>query len=282
MPLTQTPLQDVLEYYRCYLSRNRDLAAHCAQYMKREKGDPKAAEAEAIMFSWLRAEKREPRLNEDPSTGGPDFKCEPSAGNHFLLEVTSLDSEMVAKRSGLPTQITGPGGGAYGLITEKLKAKAREKAGQLSGHGLPTVLAITSDHAFASILMDKLPAEHLVASTSKINVPIGGKSPSYVTRDFKDSVFQRNTGLVWPSGAPIVRPALQSISAILLVAVDHREVRIVGLLHPDAANPFSPDSLPSVPFIRSTGIVSFDSGGTEWLQAVEGHRTAVFPHRHLR
>jgi hypothetical protein len=111
-----------------------------------------------------------------------------------------------------------------------VKAKAQSKALQLAGHGVPTVLVIASDHAFAGLLMDDLAAEYLTTSAPQLNVPIGDRTSSYITHDFKNSVFQRNTGLVWASGAPIVKPALRSISAILLIAVDHREMRIVGLL----------------------------------------------------
>src|ERR1700761_6874712 len=56
MRQTQAPhntgdtVRDVLEYYRCYLSRNRDLADHSTQFLKRENSDPKAAEAEAVVF----------------------------------------------------------------------------------------------------------------------------------------------------------------------------------------------------------------------------------------
>jgi hypothetical protein len=278
---TGVTVRDVLEYYRCYLSRNRDLANHCTQFLKRECRDPKAAQAEAVVFSWLWAEKLKPCLFEDAGTGGPDFCCTHSGGNRFIVEATSLDSEMVSERSGLPTEITGPGGRAFALITEKLKAKAKSKASQLAGHGVPTVLAITSDHAFAGLLMDQLAAEYLMTSAPQTHVPIGG-GPSYITHDFKDAVFRRNTGLVWASGAPIVKPALRSIGAILLIAVGDREMRIVGLLHPDAANLFNPKWLPMIPFVKFTGLVTFASDGTEWLEAIEGHRKATFPHRHIR
>ena len=104
---------------------------------------------------------------------------------------------------------------------------------------MPTVLAITSDHAFASILMDTLAAEYLMTSVPQINVPIGG-GREYMSTDLKHSVFQRPTGLLDATGTPIIKPALRSVGAILLMAVDHLESRIVGLLHPDAANPFNP------------------------------------------
>jgi hypothetical protein len=189
---TGDTLRDVLEYYRCYLSRNRDLANHCMQFLKRENSDPKAAQGEAVLFSWLRAEKLEPYLFEDAGTGGPDFCCTHSGSSRFLGEATSLDSDMVSERSGLPAEITGPGGGAFALITEKLKAKAQSKASQLAGHGLPAVLAITSDHAFASILMDRLAAEYLMTSAPQINVPIGGGTHYMSTNPGVRSLVSRN------------------------------------------------------------------------------------------
>jgi hypothetical protein len=99
-------LRDILECYRSYLGRNRDLANHCTQFLKCEKSDPKAAQAEAVVFSWLQAEKLEPRLFEDAGTGGPDFCATHASTDLFLVEATSLDSEMVAERSGLAAEIT--------------------------------------------------------------------------------------------------------------------------------------------------------------------------------
>ena len=278
---TGITVRDVLEYYRCYLSRNRDLTNHCTQFLKRENSDPKAAQAEAVVFSWMRAEKLKPRLFEDTGTGGPDFCCTHSDDNRFLVETTSLDSEMVSERSGLPAEITNSGGQAFALITEKLKAKAKSKASQLGGRGVPTVLAITSDHAFASLLMDHLAAEYLMTSAPQINVPLGGGT-HYMSTNLKNSVFQRATGLLDPTGAPIIKPALRSIGAILLIAVYDREMRIVGLLHPDAANPFNPQWLPMIPFVKFAGVFSPTNIATEWIQSDEWRRVATFPHRHIQ
>lgn len=188
---------------------------------------------------------------------------------------------MVSERSSLPAEIAGPGGGAFALITEKLKAKAQSKATQLAGHDMPTVLAIASDHAFASILMDRLAAEYLMTSAPQVNVPIGG-GPTYMSTNLKDSVFQRSTGVLDASGALIIKPALQSIGAILLIALDHREMRIAGLLHPNAANPFNPQWLPVIPFVKFAGVFSHTNIATEWIQTDKWHREASFSHRHIR
>src|ERR1019366_8419415 len=95
-------VDEVVDFYWRFLSRNAKYAVHFGQFKKRYQLDQKAAEAEAIVFSLLRAEKLNPDIFEDPGTGGPDFRCNPSSGESFLLEVTSLDSESVSKKSGLP------------------------------------------------------------------------------------------------------------------------------------------------------------------------------------
>jgi hypothetical protein len=101
----------------------------------------------------------------------------------------------------------------------------------------------------ASILLDRLPAEYLMTSAPQINVPLGG-GPTRTISDLRHSVFQRATGILDASGAPIIKTSLRSIGAILLIAADYREMRIVGLLHPDAANPFNPQWLPMIPFVK--------------------------------
>lgn len=281
LPTIGDTVDDVVEYYYRYLARNSDLAAHFAQFKKRQKSDPNAAAAEAAVFSFLRAEKLHPEMFEDVSTGGPDFQCSASDSDQFLVEVTSLDSDAVAERFGLPSSITGPGGGAFGLITDKLKFKAQQKATQLAGHSVPGILAVTSDHAFASMLIDRLAAEYLMTSAPQINVPLGG-GPTHMTTDLRHSVFQRATGILDASGVPIIKPSLRSIAAILLIATDHREMRVVGLLHPDAANPFNPQWLPKVPFVKFKGLFSPTNIATEWIQVDEGDRVATFQHRRIQ
>jgi len=249
--------------------------------MKRENGNPLAAKAEAVVFSWLRAEKLEPRIFEVVGEGGPDFCCSPAPDAQFLVEATSLDSEKVAERSTLPAVITAEGGGPYALITEKLEAKAQSKTRQLSGSDIPTVLAIVSDHAFADLLLSGGAAEYLMTSAPKINVPRNG-GETYMTTDLKNAVFHHATGLFNASGAPIIKPARKSISAILLITCSYGVMGVVGLLHPEAANPFNPQWLPSVPFVKFAGVFSHTNIRTEWIQSSdERHRAATFPYRKI-
>jgi hypothetical protein len=120
-------VDDVLEYYYRYLARNRDLSVQFERFKKRLSNNSKTATAEAIVFSLLRAGTLRPELFEDVSTGGPDFRCARSPNGTFLVEVTCLDSEMVTRRSGLPSTITRAGSGAFGLITDRLLSEAKKQ-----------------------------------------------------------------------------------------------------------------------------------------------------------
>jgi hypothetical protein len=273
-------VEDLVEYYYRYLSRNLDLILHFEQYKNRLNSDAKAAQAEAVMFSLLRAENHEPELFEDTGNGGPDFLCS-SARGKFLMEVTSLDSETVSEESGLPMEIKGQGGGAFALITKKLQAKAKAKASQLGGQHYPGLVAIVSDHVFAGMLLDRPSAQYLMTSAPSHNVPLNG-GPAYTSTDFKHSAFYQMTGILDSSGVPIIKPLRQSISGILLCAINPAETQVVGLLHPEAVRPFDPTLLPKIPFVRAKAPFTADYIATEWIQTNREQRTATFLHKHLR
>jgi hypothetical protein len=280
---TDVSLDEIVEFYWRFLSRNKEYAAHFEQFRKRLSSDRKAAEAEAVVFSLLRAEKLNPDIHEDPSSGGPDFCCTPSPGKSFLVEVTSLDSASVSKKSHLPLNITGRGGGAFGLITDKLRQEASNKAKQLGGRSLPGVLAITSDYDFAGILLDRGAAKYLMTSAPQTNVPLNG-DPSYETTDLRDAVFCRRSDVLSASGEVMVFPCRQSIAAILLIAIHPGEVNVVGLLHPEAACPFDPYWFPKVPYLRFTHwpLAGGSSAATEWILGDTEHREARLKHRRIR
>lgn len=274
-------VNEIVEIYWRFLSRNKQYAQHFEQYKKRYQSDQKAAEAEAVVFSLLRAEKQNPDIFEDPGTGGPDFLCHPSSTDSFLVEVTSLDSNSMSKKSDLPRTMTGAGGGAFGLITEKLLSSAKNKARQLGGRSLPGVLAIASDYDFAGLLMDRMAAQYLMTSAPQINVPLDGR-PEYVTTDFAHAAFC-SLGLLDASGNQMITPRRQSISAILLITIHPNESRVVGLLHPEPATAFDPNWFPKVPYLRFTHWpLTSGKVETEWILGDAEHRDATFEHRLIR
>jgi hypothetical protein len=276
-------IAEIVDLYRCYLWRN-GFKAHYDRFLQRLASDPKAAEAEAVVFSLLRAENVDPRVFEDASTGGPDFQCHPPANESFLVEVTSLDSTALANKSKLPLMMSGGNGAqSFLLITDKLKGTAKRKAPQLGRYSLPGVLAITSDYDYATLLLGKGNAEYLMTSAPQINVPIDGR-PDYITTDLQDAVFCRLSRVLNSAGVPSIDPCRQSISAILLITIYPHEASVVGLLHPEATHPFDPNWFPKVPYLRFKNwpLVVGNQASTEWILGDEEHREAAFPHRRIR
>jgi hypothetical protein len=281
-PIAPVSVDDVVDSYWKFLSRN-NYTGHLRRFKHRLESDPKAAEAEAVAFSVLWSEKLRPDIFEDLNAGGPDFRCAPSANESFLVEVASLDSTSVSNKSGLPLELTGAGGQAFSLITRKLRSTAQGKAAQLAGYDLPRVLAITSAHDFAGILMDRGAAEHLMISDPHLRVPLhptGGAS--YFGTDLDHAVFCRPS-IFDASGDPTVAPCCQSISAILLVTILAREVNIVGLLHPAPAQPFNPQLLSRVPYVRfRQWPIMRGKVEIEWILGEEQYGSAMFDHKRIR
>ncbi len=240
-------IAEVVDSYWIFLARN-NYSAHLERFRQRLASAPEAAEAEAVVFSFLWSEKTRPDIFEDLSEGGPDFCCEPpgKTKTKFLVEVSSLESGAVARRSELPERITGTGGGAFSLITPLLQGKATAKAAQLAKYSLPGVLAITASHDCAGLLMDRLAAEFLLISDPVLKVRLGDISDrgSQVT-DLRRSVFFKPG----KSGREII-PCRRSISAILLVAISGFQADVVGILHPEPSVAFTPALLPQVPYLR--------------------------------
>jgi hypothetical protein len=278
---TSASVDEIVDSYWKFLSRNH-YDVHLKRFKDRLNSDLKAAEAEAVVFSVLWSEKLRPDVFEDNSTGGPDFRCDPSSGYSFLVEVASLESKAVSERSTLPLEVRGEGGQAFRLITDKLRSVARSKAAQLGDRGMPGVLAITSSHGFAGLLMDRGPAEYLMTSAPHFSVPLGttGKSGQWVT-DLHDAVFCQ-PGILDASGNQMFVARYRSVAAILLVTIGVRETEVVGLLHPDAAHPFNPQLFAAVPYVRFVQWPLTSANiSTEWILGKEAHGGATFGHRRI-
>ena len=269
-------LDEIVDSYWIFLSRNR-YQAHLAGYKKRWNSDPYAATAEAVVFSILWAAKARPDVFEDPSSGGPDFCCHPNQGQKFLVEVTSLQARAAARRSKLPEKLTGSGGGAFGLITPALSAAIGKKAPQLSAYPYPRILAITLEYDFAGLLINRLAAEHLFVSDPMVRHQLGALGRGELVTDLRRSAFLRpNT-----AGKGIVSYR-RSISAVLLVAISGAQSDVVGILHPDPAEPFNPALFPHLPYLSlknwpiTDGMIEIG-----WLGGDEDRELATFYHKRI-
>jgi hypothetical protein len=275
-------VDEIVDSYWRFLSRNH-YDGHLKRFKDRLDADAKAAEAEAVVFSVLWSAKLHPDIFEDNSAGGPDFRCEPSPGGSFLIEVKSLDSEAVSARSTLPLSVHGTGGQAFSLITHKLCSAAQSKASQLGGRGMPGVLVIVSSHDFAGLLMDRGAAKYLMTSTPHFSVPLGSTgNEGHWETDLRDAVFCQPAALLDASGSQKFVTRYRSIAAILLVTIGVRETEVVGLLHPDAAHPFNPHLFPAVPYVRfAEWPLTSSNIRTEWIFGDAGRGGATFKHRRI-
>lgn len=227
-------------------------------FQSRRGNAPDAALAEAITFSWLRAARLRPRISDAPGTGGPDFVCSSQLGGEFSVEVTALDGDALADRTGIP-KAAESGGGWFSDDTQKLQSVVKRKAGQLSTSSLPRVLAICASHPASSALLGRLGAEELMTSPPKFMVSVDDTQPGVQAEtDLGESAFLRLTG----AGPVAVR---RSVSAILLISIWDDGLNVIGLLHPDPTLPWKQAVLPSVPFLRLEWPVRGDRLNLEWL-----------------
>jgi len=251
-------IADIVDSYKIFLEVKH--ADHYSKYVKRERGDPESARAEAVLFALFRRLTDSITVHEDPSTGGPDFLCQKERRN-FLLEVASLKAENVERISGLKNTPSKRVRGSFSLITHVLRNTASKKAPQLSGSPMPRVLAVTTEHIDGSVLLGPDAAKTLLTSDTQITFPIDSpETPARIVTHLDDSVFFRFK----KDGS--VEPCRQSISAILLIHILKESCEIVGILHPEPSVSFDIDLLPEIPFLRiSNWPFRGTAIGLEWV-----------------
>lgn len=237
-------IEDVLTGYRGYLERKRGRQG-LRRFELLYESNPEAGASEALVFNWLSSTDRRPELYEDPGTGGADFICRPDSRNHFIVEVTCLGSEALTKSSGFsatPGQLSFPR-----APTKMLRQRVSDKADQMSGHGMPQVLAVVSLHNGAPVLLNPEEASTFFVSDFNLTIPIGdGAGESYHSTDLKNSLFFRFD----PNDPSKVVPCRQSVSAVLLIPVSGDRISITGVLHPEPTHPLPVELIPRVPFLR--------------------------------
>ena len=270
-----TNIDGMIDSYAEYLSRKHPLNLKRFESLRVVK--PEAAMAEAVVFGLLQSLHLSPEIHDDIQTGGPDFLCagstvsfglrrfiKPSPKDRFLVEATCLDPDAVTTRSTIPNELPDDAtGGAFSLLTKSIRNKAKDKATQLGGYTTPRVLGVASSHAGIAALFNTGAAEYALTSDPHAVSRVGNVGLGKQCTDLRSSAFLR----VAPDGQSVI-PCLQSISAILLIAVYGDKSEVYGILHPEPAQPLQIRFFPKVPFVRLTkwpitdGIIS-----TEWVIA---------------
>lgn len=237
-------IEAVLAGYKEYLERKRGWQG-LRRFELLYESNHEAGVSEALVFNWLCATDRKPELHEDPGTGGADFICSPDSYNQFIVEVTCLGSEALTKSSGFsatPSQFSSPR-----TPTKMLRQRVSDKADQMSGHGMPQVLAVVSLHNGAPVLLNPEEATTFFVSDFSLTIPIGtGAGEPYHSTDLKNSLFFRFD----PNDSSKVVPCRRSVSAVLLIPVSGDRISVTGVLHPEPIHPLPVELIPRVPFLR--------------------------------
>lgn len=204
--------------------------------------------AEAVVFDFLACRCDSVGLNEDPTTGGPDLLFEHD-GNKFFVEVTNISVDTVTRSTNLqhiPDRDSGPH--YYGLLTQNIYRKCRNKTKQVSRKDHPALLFVTTLHFQASaICLGKLEARQFLWGTEKLSASFDtetGDASGDVQNvsAFKNSVFFREDSSFSPRG----------ICALVVggFGLTPPRANVYGVLHPDSPLPFDPRWVPHVEFAR--------------------------------
>lgn len=272
--LMPTDLDTVLKTYKTLLKSI--YPQHHKQFCDRENDNKDAAIAEAIMFTSMQTLSYKVKILET-NQGGVDFQCQSlnSLEEKFVIEVTSLNSDSVSKKSGLKNKIpTEKDGRSYDLINKLIWTKVSRKAKQMAEYPHPRVLAIFLNHFFVDLFFGRMPIGQLMTGKTKIQLPLdkpnrSAKNISYL----EEALFFR-----FGKNTKKIEACRRSISAILLFFVDQNRSYLYGLLHPEPVIPFRIHYLPEVPFCRMAqwpprnGIL-----GVEWVV----HRPSAFSVLHF-
>ncbi|MDE0011093.1 MAG: hypothetical protein OXU36_08095 [Candidatus Poribacteria bacterium] len=258
-----TTTDDLVDDYKKFLANKHP--GRIKSFCDLLASHPASARAEAITFYFLRDRVDKVQIEEDPTKGGVDFRCE-TRKSEFVVEVTHLENESVSQASGKRNEIPEKNTvGSYSRITHLLRSNASDKARQMSGYCCPSLLVMTSEHVYANdLLSSKIAAEFLLTSDTSIPVPHPPANPAtdlILETDLKDSVFFR-----FNNQNNNFESCRQSISAILLCSIYANAMGVIGILHPNPVRKFPIKFLPTIPFVKLKKWPPENNEiGTEWV-----------------
>jgi hypothetical protein len=248
--LTGNSIEQVVDSYAQFLEKTfGNPSVHLKAYVDRLNANPESARAEAVIFAWLHATGMNPMPNEDVSEGGIDFICRLPGGQEFAVEVSSLGIEAVADSSRWEQDFTHLSSGTFRLVTPMLRTRVGLKMEQLSSVSMPRVLAVTCEHMGADVLLGEVAALSLFVSNPKLRTSLT------VTREIVDNITDLTQSVFFrpERNNPLeVVSARRAASAVLFVPILQKELRPIGILHPDAEYPVNLDYWYRVPFLRLT------------------------------
>lgn len=165
------------------------------------------------------------------ATQCPDFRCSTKGGG-FYVEVTCIPVAVAAEETGIP-------------LNDAIFAKCQAKASQCSGLDAPSLVVIGTFHSIAAMRSFKKPLINWVLTgeakiTWDVNACTGEVGETYESTELHSAAFLR------PDRNEEVGYARCSISGLLLSGFTLANRPFIGVLHPNAARPFDPATLPQI------------------------------------
>lgn len=266
-------LADLVASYRSYLElRSGSVALRLFDH--RLNATREAAQTEAVVFEFLRARSLNPRLLEDPSSGGNDFECS-HYDQRFSVEATALRDSTVSERSGIEVELEDLAVGYVDVqaTVATLRGRISSKSRQASRYSGPRVLAIGSSHPAADMLFDVAIPE-LLTGQSQIALPVGptgATGETYMSTNLIDAAHVRpckETG-----GMETFR---HTFSATLFVAIHGDGCTVRGLLNPEPQYPLAFSVFGDIWFARLQWPVVENTMYVEWVAADPSHQQHQF------
>lgn len=226
------------------------LSAFDSQYLrnweKMRNGNREAGLCEAGVRRLLQQHSITVEPNEEltGSEQRPDFRCTHPEGR-FFVEVACITIDTAAEETGLPYPFQ-PGARNYRHLNDAVFKTCKGKAPQCGNATEPTLVAIGTFHADASVLcFQKKFANMMLCGETSISWLVDTRTGQGVGDTYQTTELY---------SAPFLRPdqglseARTSISGILLCGLGIAPPRVLGLLHPGAIRPFDQRLLSGIDF----------------------------------
>lgn len=230
-----------------------------AERFKRiQKINLQGAACEALIAKYLRDCLDIVYPFEDPSSGGPDFRCT-QAGRDFYVEVTSLATNAVEDACSIPDDPNWQGG-AVGSISGILRSSISDKVHQCTREDVPTLIAVGILHSWASDGVDRRLVQDMLISDVAYEPSV---SPAHAKPnqlgEFVTSLRNSLFMAVGDNGVAIKR---KPVSGVVVFGLGVHPPRVIGVTNGNAHRPFDPDLLPQIEFAEA--MVRDNRVGIRW------------------
>lgn len=259
----RTAYAEVIQSHREWLERFP--SAHGNRWENLLRDQPEAAVCEACVRQVLDDHVEVVEPGEDPSHGGPDFRCS-QRGQIFYVESTCITSHVATEETGLSSTLDIDGGfREHSNLTRIILGECRNKARQCSKVDAPCLLAIGTLHFEASMVCcGQSHVEHVLTSRPSISMAFDAALAQAVGEMFQTTDL-RWSAVIRPANGTLLEPARQSISALLVCGFGCRLWEVNGVLHPDPVRRFERELLPKIPFCRFTPEYSAGRLMVQWI-----------------